>query len=442
MRFVTNVCEWLSKIGIDENLSTYKKKRLLVFNRLNSFGLLMAICWFGFTTSFENHGAIYVVLNFLPCLISIATYFLMHSKKYKFAIYTNTILIPLALSLASIKVQEVSVLLYLIIYSILPFFYHSKFYKIVAHYIYVIALYGFALYFFQTHDYVRSIVFSPLMQATELLFLFATLYIVKIQVMAYEKLLKQNKKSLDFKNKELTQMLILKDQIFTVISHDIIVPLVGLKNMSEDIINEGYSAEELKTVFPMMIDEINKTHSLFTNLLDWSKAQQEGKGNITTDLAIADVLDKVLEQIHSQAQKKNISIVNDVDETIIVNANLNNLSVAIRNLVVNAIKFTPEAGVVSLTTSIHENFVQLNITDTGIGIDNTTLDKIFGSELYSSKGTDAETGNGFGLKISNELLKQNGGYVFCESSEKAVGSTFVIKLPVGKNTKVVALQSV
>jgi signal transduction histidine kinase len=441
MRFVKNVCDMFSKIGIDDTLSAYKKKRLLVFNRLNSFGLLMAICWFVFTTSFKSHSPIYVVLNFLPCLISIVTYFLMYTKKYKFAIYTNTILIPLALSLASIKVQEVSVLLYLIIYSILPFFYHSKFYKIVAHYVYVILLYGFALYFFQTHDYVRYIFFSPLMQVAELLFLFATLYIVKMQVMAYEKLLKQNKESLDFKNKELTQMLILKDQIFTVISHDIIVPLVGLKNMSEDIINEGYSAEELKAVFPMILDEINKTHNLFTNLLGWSKAQQEGRGNITTDFAIAHVVDKVLEQIYYQAQKKNVNIVNDVDETFMVNANFDNLSVAIRNLVVNAIKFTPEAGVISLTTSMHENDVQLNISDTGIGIDKDTVEKIFGTELYSSKGTAAETGNGFGLKISSELLKQNAGSVFCQSSEKGVGSTFVIKLPVGKNKNLVALES-
>jgi two-component system, sensor histidine kinase and response regulator len=442
MKFINEICERLSRIGIDESLSSYKKKRLLVFNRLNLFGVIMSICWFVITTSFQNHDAIFVILNLLPFLISITTIFITYAKKYKFAIYFNTFFIPLALSLASIKVQETSVLLYLIIYSVFPFFYHSKFSKIIFHYLYVVTLYAFSLYLLQSHGLVKQIIFSPLLQVLELLFLFAVLAVVKIQVMSYEQLLKANKEALDFKNKELTKSLILKDQILTVISHDIIVPLIGLKNISEDIINENYSGEELKEVFPLMINEINKTHNLFSNLLGWSKAQQEGKGNISTNLFLNEVVNQVVDQTYTQAENKKVFVENNIEDGITVYANVDNLLVAIRNLLVNAIKFTPSNGVISLSTTTKENFVQLNISDTGIGIEQKLIKKIFGNELYSSKGTGAETGNGLGLKITQELINQNGGMVFCESSVLGVGTTFAIRLPEGKKKAEVAILNV
>jgi signal transduction histidine kinase len=444
MQFLKHWCEKISQIGIDESLSAYKRKRLLTFNRLNSFGFLLSVIWFVHLTFFSVSKVSLEtsILNVLPAVVILVSFYLVHKKKYKIAIYANTLIIPFVLFIASFTLQEGSVLLYLLIYSILPFFYHTKFYKIVIHFFYVIGLYECALYFFELHLPTNQVIFSPVLQAAEILFLFATLYFVKVQVMAYETLLKKRKEELDFKNTELTKSLILKNQILAVISHDIIVPLIGLKNISEDIINESYSGEELKEVFPLMINEINKTHNLFSNLLGWSKAQQEGRGNITTNLFLSEVTNQVVEQIFTQAENKKIIIENNIDYDTTVNANLDNLLVAIRNLLVNAIKFTPINGTISLSTTVNENFVQLNISDTGIGIDQKVIKKIFGSELYSSKGTSAETGNGLGLKITQELLNQNGGIVFCESSELGVGSTFAIRLPEGKKEAEIAISNV
>lgn len=444
MLFLKHWCEKISQIGVDESLSVYKRKRLLVFNGLNAFGFLLAVVWFVqlsfLSTVKQNFGS--TLLNVLPAIITIISIYLIYKKKYKIAIYINTIVIPFVLCVASFSLQEGTVLLYLIVYSIFPFIYHTKLYKIILHFFYVIALYTCSHYFFKLHLPYNQIFFSPLLQVVAILFLFATLFYVKVQVMAYENLLKKNKEELDFTNKELMKMLILKDQIFTVVSHDIIVPLHSMKIITTHIMENGYESNNIKELFPMMRDEIVKTHNLFTNLLEWSKAQQEGRGNITTEVAVFDLTNKVLVQTQSQAKLKSITIVNNIDVDIVADVNPENLMVAIRNLIVNAIKFTPALGTITLSSSETNKHVQINISDTGAGVDNETLNKIFGKELYTSMGTSAETGNGFGLKISNELIKQNGGTVFCESSTIGKGSTFAIKMPIGKERKITMLQEI
>ncbi len=441
MQFLKKICQKISEIGIDKSLSVYKRNRLLIFNRLNIFGFLLSAIWYVQLTFFSvsKLSVGNSILSVLPAMVILISFYLVYRKEYKIAIYSNTLIIPLLLCITSFRLKEGSILLYLLIYCIYPFIYHTKFYKIVIHFFYVIGLYECTLYFFKLHLPSNQIIFTPILQAVEILFLFATLYVIKVQVMAYESLLEKNKEELNFTNAQLTKSLFLKDQIFTVLSHDIIVPLNSLKIISNQIIKDGYNEIELKELFPIMRDEIIKTHSLFSNLLEWSKAQQEGRGSITADVAIFETANRVIEQIHNQAFAKDIAITNNIDKDIIGEVNIDNLMVAMRNLIVNAIKFTPKGGKITLRSVETDTHVQLNIIDTGNGIDTEAIKKIFGNKLYTSIGTSEETGNGFGLKISNELIKQNGGSVFCESSILGAGSTFAIKIPVGKSKKLATL---
>jgi signal transduction histidine kinase len=442
MQSIKNWYKIISRIGIDNSLSVYKRKRLLVFNKISIAVFLLSIVWFIYFTFFvEVHPSFSVVLlNLVPAITTIVSCFFVYKKKYKIAIYTNTIVIPFILCVVSFVLQEGSLLFYLMIYSIFPFIYHTKFLKIVLHFLYVVSLYACTLYFFKLHLPTNQIIFSPTLQIAGIIFLFFVMYFVKMQVISYENLLKQNKEELDFKNKELMKMLILKDQIFTVVSHDIIVPLHSMKMITNHIIECGYNSERIEELFPMMRDEVIKTHGLFTNLLDWSKAQQEGRGNITTDVVMVDIANRVLEQTHSQASLKGITVVNEMDSDLIADVNADNLMVAIRNLIVNAIKFTAPQGTITISTVETEHFVQININDTGFGMDSATMQLLFSKELHTSLGTSSETGNGFGLKISNELIKQNGGSVFCENSIQGQGSTFAIRMPKGSPKEILTLQ--
>ena len=438
MKTVSNIlktfCNYLSKVGINENLSVYKVKKIIVFNRLNAFGFLVAVCWFfqNNSTTVSAKNTLFIVLNILPVIISVASFFLMNIKKYKAAINVNFILMPLALTVASIVIKEGSVLLYLVIYSVFPFFYNRSIVKMALQYSYVISLYAVSLYYFHINYTNNNFIFSPFLQVVEFLFLFATLFSVKIQVLAYEKSLRKNELKLDLKNEELQKLLHLKDQIFTVVSHDIMTPLVGLKNIVSDIIEEGEGEAELKQILPIIVDEINKTHNLFRNLLDWSKTQLEGRGNITTDVSLYDIACIATGQVNKQANCKAITIINEVDTDITANVNFDNFLLATRNLLINAVKFTAVGGVVTLNSCVENNIVQFNIKDTGVGISPEKMNSLFSDDLYTSPGTSAESGNGFGLKISKDLIAQNGGTVTCEKSVVGKGSVFSIKLPIGK----------
>ena len=430
MEFVNKICALNANNGVDENLSVYKKKRLVIFNSINIFGFMLSLSWFihSIFLGSQQNTFLLIILNLLPSLISLCSIVLVYFKQYKIAIYANTLLIPLAIFVSNIYLQEGSVLLYLTIYLTFPFFFHSKFYKILAHYLFIVLLYALSINMLNLHHPDNKIIFTPWLQVAEFIFFFAVFFLVKKQVVAYENLLKKNKEILDSKNLEMIKLLTLKDQILGVIAHDIMVPLNSMKTISNQIIDDNYDRASMEEFFPVMNDEITKTKNLFSNLLDWSKAQLEGRGKESEQVNIFEVVELIHDQLLETAKAKNIKIVNDVEKNIIANVNRGNLMVAIRNLIVNAIKFTNNDGAVTLYTSTTIGFVLLNITDTGVGMTEEVKKKIFEDEIYTSLGTNMESGNGFGLKISSSLIRQNGGQVFCENSDLGIGTTFVIKM--------------
>jgi signal transduction histidine kinase len=426
----------ISNLGIDETLSMYATKRLIVFNRLNAFGLLLACCWFIYHTLVFSQPNIFIgFLNILPIFITLESFFLMYIKQHKAAIYSNFILTPLVLSIASIQLHEGTILLFLIIYSTFPFFYNRKLKKILLQFSYAILLYSISMYFLLKDVTASPFIFSPLFQVIGIIFLFVTLYSIKIQIMDIEKQMNESKNALDIKNKELNELLGLKNKIYSVISHDIIVPLVGLKNLSENMTNKEMEGNQMREMFSLINDEISNTHDLFTNLLDWSKSQLQGRGKLSNDIFIYNMAELAIAQVKLQSTKKEIQINNLIDNNAIANANEENIVITLRNLLVNAIKFTPIGGQISLSSKSEDKEIYIYITDTGVGITPDKIKKIFSSEFYSSQGTNAETGNGFGLKICKELIAQHGGTVYCENSIVDEGSTFTIKLMGAKYAK-------
>ena len=222
-QLLKNIYNKISMIGLEDSLSTYAAKRLLIFNRLNAFGFLLAVTWFLYNvkTLIQEHQIWFIVINIVPCIVGLVCAFLMYKKKYKIAIYTNFIITPLALSIATVIMHEASILLFLLIYSIFPFFYNRKVERIVLQFVYAILLYGTALYFLELNHPAQNHIFSPLFQIMGIVFLFITLYSIKVQVMLYESLLNKNKVELDVKNRALNKLLQLKNTIFTVVSHEI-----------------------------------------------------------------------------------------------------------------------------------------------------------------------------------------------------------------------------
>jgi signal transduction histidine kinase len=105
------------------------------------------------------------------------------------------------------------------------------------------------------------------------------------------------------------------------------------------------------------------------------------------------------------------------------------LKIIFRNLISNAIKFTPSEGEIQLSSYQDEEFAYIIVKDSGIGMSKSALEKVNAKQYYSSKGTSNEKGSGFGLILCRDLIKRHNGELMIES-EPGRGSTFVVKLPI------------
>jgi signal transduction histidine kinase len=147
-----------------------------------------------------------------------------------------------------------------------------------------------------------------------------------------------------------------------------------------------------------------------------------------------DIFADLVGLIELNAQTKKIHINTNLPEDIIVFADDNALKTILRNLASNALKFTPEGGIITLSAKNYDqNYVQIAVNDTGVGMDAITMTKIFRIDSkHSTKGTQGEGGTGLGLLLCKEFAEKNGGTISVESIVE-VGTTFKVLLPKGEN---------
>ena len=141
-------------------------------------------------------------------------------------------------------------------------------------------------------------------------------------------------------------------------------------------------------------------------------------------------MNEVTELLNEQALQKNIKIAVDVPEDHLIFGDKNMISTIIRNILSNSIKYTYSGGKIEVTSARkEEGFVTIAIADQGMGMDESTLKKLFALDKGPSvKGTNKETGTGLGMIISQEFAMMNKGIITAES-KLGEGSTFFVKLP-------------
>jgi two-component system, sensor histidine kinase and response regulator len=217
-------------------------------------------------------------------------------------------------------------------------------------------------------------------------------------------------------------------------SHDLKNPLANVIGFS-DVIQEDYDeldAEKIKKFVGYINESAIFALEILQNLLDWSRIQGGSLKSIKADFNLSDLLKNNIEGHVPQALAKNIVFESKVEENILVNADEKMISTVIRNLISNAIKFTPAGGAITVTTrekTINDNSViEIEIHDTGIGISEENLTKLFKIEQnYNSKGTNNESGTGLGLILCKEFVNQNNGTIRVES-QPYLGSSFIFTL--------------
>lgn len=221
-----------------------------------------------------------------------------------------------------------------------------------------------------------------------------------------------------------------KDITFSVLSHDLRSPVNALTGTMMMLDEKLMTPEEFSIHKNELNNKLQSVSLLLENMLYW--AQSRMKGEQTLEIEKLHVKRKALKTIavlKDAALQKNIVLTPHIPEDLIAYGDANQIDIVFRNLISNAIKFTPEGGTVSINGYASGNTTQISITDTGVGMTDDQLSKLFNElTLNSTRGTGGEKGTGLGLQLCYEFIKKNGGDIVVTSTH-GKGSTFTITLP-------------
>ncbi len=226
---------------------------------------------------------------------------------------------------------------------------------------------------------------------------------------------------------ELEQLNQVKDKFFSIISHDLRSPMNALAGILDLAEKKHLDADEFVQVTKELRVQFNHTKTLINNLLDWTLLQMD-KLKIHEDKV--DLHDMVEEnfKLFSALQVKNTQMNNLIAKGTCAKADTNMVNLVFRNLILNAIKFTEVGGVVAVEAKAKGNFVEVAISDNGVGITLEVQKILFEKTTgYSTRGTANEKGTGLGLILCKEFVERNGGSIWLES-EAGKGSTFYFTL--------------
>ena len=243
---------------------------------------------------------------------------------------------------------------------------------------------------------------------------------------------KKAEEEIGLKNELLLALNAEKDKFFSIIAHDLRGPLSAFVAATQIITEEiqTMSIEEIKDITGSMKISATNIYSLLENLLEWSRLKRGGMDFVPEKLNLKNKIDECLSVLSESARKKHIELSVSIDDRIVVFADNHMFDTLIRNLVSNALKFTPQGGKVSVSALNNgEKTTVVKIIDTGIGMTTELKNKLFHlSEKTSRKGTEGEPSTGIGLLLSKEFIEKHGGKIWVES-EQDKGSVFSFSLP-------------
>ena len=234
--------------------------------------------------------------------------------------------------------------------------------------------------------------------------------------------LKDNQKTLSKINQN-------QDRLFSIVGHDLRGPIISLKELLDLYIEDPEGKKYFEKFAPQLRDDLEQVQFTMDNLLHWGKNQMKGSSIKLERISVSNEIENILHLFNKEIKKKYIKIDNQIINNHYAFADLDQFNVIFRNLISNAIKFTPNEGKITLTSKIKNANLLIEIYDTGVGMSELTLSKLFkDTEHISTSGTNLEKGTGLGLRLAKEMIVKNNGEIFVQSKINE-GSHFIVELP-------------
>ena len=245
-----------------------------------------------------------------------------------------------------------------------------------------------------------------------------------------QKLQKSNE-IIEAQRNELAELNKQKDRIVGVMSHDFRSPLVELQSMMALVTDyiDDFTKQELANMLAKAKDSLSNTVTLADNLIEWSLVQLARSNKPEEAVNLNQIIEEVLPLQLQTAKKKNISISKSVDSNLKIDMPAGHIALVLRNLLTNAIKFTPENGFIKIEGFENPQETILMVQDTGEGMDPDLIESFQShGSIKSTKGTSGEKGFGLGLFLVKDTIRSHKGTIEVKS-EANKGTTFEIRIP-------------
>ncbi len=230
----------------------------------------------------------------------------------------------------------------------------------------------------------------------------------------------------------------MKDKLFSIIGHDLRGPIGTFMMMLETVTNEEnkFSVENIMQYLNKMKEVSKNTYLLLENLLNWARSQRKLVEYHLMDTKFIMIVEQCFSVLAETAGKKSIKLTHQINPETSVYCDENTITTVIRNLISNSLKFTEEGGSINISEQKNGDFVRISVKDTGVGISEPNLKKLFRQDqIFTKYGTRGEKGTGLGLLLCKDFVEGNGGRIYVES-ELGKGTTFHFTLPLSKEKNV------
>lgn len=248
-----------------------------------------------------------------------------------------------------------------------------------------------------------------------------------------EELLVRVKNHLELSNsrKKIIEMNRSRDRLYSIIAHDIRSPLSGILQ-TVDAIDQGFfdpCSDDFKELIQQLKIRTKDTSTLLSSLLQWTRLQDDKMSLQAVDTDLSVVLKSCVQLLQANAMNKHITLSLDVEGTVIAYCDEVSVHTVFRNLISNAIKFTPNEGSIWVSADQTDSEARVVVEDNGVGMTEEAIQDIFHkNQHFTSSGTDNEQGTGLGLMLVKDFVKKNNGVLEVES-HVGVGTKFTIILP-------------
>jgi signal transduction histidine kinase len=251
-------------------------------------------------------------------------------------------------------------------------------------------------------------------------------------VLKNQKIQKKLNQELKESETELIEINETKNKLFSIVSHDLREPVRAFSNLM-DLFSQGeIQKDQFLSFIPKLKSDINYISFTLNNLLSWGQGQMKGSFTKPVVVDLENIVTTNINLLSEIAFNKSIQVLNKLEQNTITWSDRDQIDVVVRNLLSNALKFTPKNGSVIITALENKQYWEVSIKDTGVGMDKQVKNEIFEyNSNITTYGTNNEKGTGLGLILCKELIEKNKGTIWVNSTLNE-GTCFKFTVPKSK----------